>query len=172
MVFLHNGILLSNEKEVIHTIVWMMSKVTMLSERCQRKRIYTVWFHSHKILVNANIHSDKKQISNCTVTELKEGMNTKLHEQTSEGPETASYLHCAEVSRKPYMSKLIKLMLYICAICCLSIAPQKSCKTIYISKDYCKYMILHLLSLLFWHRIIASQISASYINNWKENLGN
>lgn len=98
MVFLHNGILLSNEKEVIHTIVWMMSKVTMLCERCQRKRIYTVWFHSYKILVNANVHSDKKQISNCTVTELEEGMNTKKREQTSEGPETASYLHCAEVS--------------------------------------------------------------------------
>lgn len=29
----------------------------------------------------------KKQISNCTVTELEEGMNTKKHEQTSEGDE-------------------------------------------------------------------------------------
>ena len=77
MVFLYKDILLSNEKEPIYTTVWMTFKITMLSERCQRKRIYTVWFHSYKILENANIYSDKEQISNCTVTELEEGMNRK-----------------------------------------------------------------------------------------------
>lgn len=97
----------------------------MLSERCQRKRIYTVRFHSYKILETANMYNDKKQISNCTVTELEEGMNTKKNEQTSEGDGTVYYLHCADGFRNIYMSKLIKLKLYICAIYCLSIAPQK-----------------------------------------------
>ena len=41
------------------------------------ERVPTLWFHSHKILENANIHSDKRQISNCTVKELDEGMNYK-----------------------------------------------------------------------------------------------
>lgn len=106
MVFLYNDILLSNEKELIYTTVWMTFKITMLSERCQRKRIYTVWFHSYKILQNVNIYSDKKQISNCTVTELEEGRNTKKHEQTSEGDGTVYYLHYADGFRNIYISKL------------------------------------------------------------------
>lgn len=41
------------------------------------ERVHIVWVHSYEILENANIYSDKKQISNCMVTELEEGMNYK-----------------------------------------------------------------------------------------------
>ena len=39
------------------------------------ERVLTLWFHSYKILENANIHSDKKQISKCRVKESEEGKN-------------------------------------------------------------------------------------------------
>lgn len=41
------------------------------------KRVHTLWFHSCKILKNANMYSDKKQIHSCMVTELEEVMNYK-----------------------------------------------------------------------------------------------
>ena len=79
MVFLYNGILLSNEKEMIYTIAWIKFKITMLSERCQWKE-YIFWFHSNKNLENANIRSDKKQISNCIQGIWRKEWITKRHE--------------------------------------------------------------------------------------------
>lgn len=51
-------------------------QIVMLNERSQRKA-YAVWFHSYKILGNTNIYGDRKQIRNCLLRELDEGMNTK-----------------------------------------------------------------------------------------------
>lgn len=66
----HNRNYIHNNMDKIHTnyAEWKMPE----------ERVPTLWFHSYKILENANIHSDKKQISNCTVKELDEGMNTKI----------------------------------------------------------------------------------------------
>lgn len=51
---------LSNKKnELWHAATWVNLKIVLLTEKSQRKRGYTVWFHLYKCLENAK-YSDRK----------------------------------------------------------------------------------------------------------------